>query len=190
MFIFNWISLFERLTRLRDGSQVQTPKRKKLLHNAGARIRVEKLENRCLPATGLTASQEFISQVYLDLLGRAADPAALAGWSALVDSGVSREQVVMDIETAPTNEYQSDLVDQMYEKLLDRPADPAASSGWAQYLDQNGVEATMAGIAGSTEFFQDAGGTNTGFLSLLYQDLLNRSRWPWRSSPVRNIAAT
>src|ERR1700722_10453827 len=97
MGIFNWTSLFERLSRLRDGSLAERNNRRKLPRKPRARVFVEMLEDRCLPASGLTGNDAFVNQVYLDLLNRTADPAAQAEWSALLDSGVSRTQLVMDI---------------------------------------------------------------------------------------------
>jgi len=187
MGIFNWTSLFERLSQLRDGSQTERANRRRHLRKPRARVQVETLEDRCLPAASLTGNEAFVNQVYLDLLNHAADPASLSAWSALLDAGVSKSQLVMYIETAPTNEYQADVVNQIFEKLLDRPGDSGDLSSWVPFLDQNGVEVTTAAIAGSQEYFQDAGGTNSGFLSLLYTDLLNRNIDP-NTSAVGNMA--
>jgi hypothetical protein len=113
-------------------------------------------------------------QVYRDLLHREADPAGLAGWSDLLDSGMSRFQVVLGIESSP--EYLGDEVDAAYAQLLRRPADPAGRSGFINYLESGGtVEGMDALIAGSPEYYlRRGGGTNEGFLNALYLDALDR----------------
>jgi len=135
---------------------------------------MEALEGRCLPAAGLATNQEFVSQVYTDLLHRAADSGGLAYWSELMDQGTTRAQVALGIETSLTNEYQTIQVQSFYQTLLKRSVDAGSLGYWELFLARHGVEQTEAAIAGSPEFFLDAGGTNTGFLALLYQDLLKR----------------
>ncbi|HLJ93446.1 MAG TPA: DUF4214 domain-containing protein, partial [Gemmataceae bacterium] len=61
---------------------------------------MEALEDRLAPAVIGSPSQNFINQVYQDLLGRMADPSGLSFWSSMVDQGVSRIQVVAQIETS------------------------------------------------------------------------------------------
>ena len=121
-----------------------------------------------------TPNQQFISQVYLDFLNRPADPTGLADWSALLDAGQSRQQVVYEIEQ--TQEYANVTVQQLYQRYLHRAADPTGLSDFSsQLLAGRTIEQVSASIAGSEEFFVTQGGsTNDGFLNALYQDALGR----------------
>jgi hypothetical protein len=117
---------------------------------------------------------QFVAQVYRDLLHREADPLGLAGWSNLLDNGMSRFQVVLGIESSP--EYLGDQVDAAYARLLHRAADAGGRNGFLNFLESGGTDEQMeALIAGSPEYFQTrGGGTNLGFLNALYQDGLDR----------------
>jgi uncharacterized repeat protein (TIGR03803 family) len=129
-----------------------------------------------VPAPPPTA-QTWLDRVYRDLLDRAVDPVGEAGWTNLLNQGVSRQIIVGMIEQSV--EYRSDEVQKLYQQLLNRNADPQGLNG---FVDALGSGATIldveAAIAGSPEFFQDAGGTNQGFVAALYGDLLHRAPDP------------
>src|SRR5262249_54075697 len=116
-----------------------------------------------------------IDQVYQDLLNRQADPVGLAFWTGLMDQGMTRAQVVAVIETS--SEYQANVVQKAYQQFLHRSAEPAGLAFWGNFLQQgHTIEQLEAGIVGSAEYFQRrGGGTNTGFLTALYQDALGRA---------------
>ncbi|HEV3439328.1 MAG TPA: DUF4214 domain-containing protein, partial [Gemmata sp.] len=171
MGFFNELSLFDRLVRLGRDFFRPTPKCRVFIRPTCVRLRVASLEDRCLPSSG---SQAFLSQVYLDLLNRSVDSSGMAFWSGELEQETAAH-VVLGIETSLTNEYQSDEVNHMYETLLNRPVDAGSLGFWVGVLAKSGVEKTEADIAGSAEFFNDAGGTDTGFISLLYHDLLKRN---------------
>jgi uncharacterized repeat protein (TIGR01451 family) len=120
-------------------------------------------------------NDNFVAQVYRDLLHREADAMGLASWCDLLDNGASRLQVVQAIQSSP--EYRGDEVDSVYSRLLHRAADPGGRSSFVNFMESGGtVEQLEALIAGSPEYFQRrGGGTNDGFLSALYQDGLNRA---------------
>jgi hypothetical protein len=121
-----------------------------------------------------TTAVGWIAGVYLDLLHRPIDPAGLTAWNTLLTQGVSRQQIVADIETSL--EYRTDEVQALYVQFLHRNAEPF---GLNAYVNALGSGLTLAQVEAlilrSPEFFKDAGGTNAGFLTALYQDLLNRS---------------
>jgi hypothetical protein len=130
--------------------------------------------------SSLSANQEFVALVYQDLLGRPAGDTELAAWGGLLDMGVSRSQVVLDIETAPGNEYYTHLVKGFYQAYLRRAESPSDDSALVSYLGflaaGGSVEQVRAMFVGSAEYFDTrGGGTNAGFLSALYQDVLTRS---------------
>jgi predicted RNA methylase len=117
----------------------------------------------------------FVAQVYLDLLHRPADQAGLANFAGLLDQGVSRAQVVFDIENSM--EFRTDEVMGLYSQFLHRSADAAGLAGFVNFLANGGtVEQAAALIVGSPEYFQRRGGsTKDGFLNAVYQDGLNRA---------------
>jgi hypothetical protein len=129
-----------------------------------------------LNQTGLPpGNQAFVAQVYLDLLGRPADPGGLAFWTGLLDRGVERGDVVGLMEQSP--EYRTDQVEKLYQIYLHRPADPVGQSLFVPFLEAGGsLEQVAASILGSPEYFVDRGsGSNDGFLTALYLDVLGRS---------------
>jgi hypothetical protein len=116
----------------------------------------------------------WIAGVYLDLLHRPIDPTGLAGWNALFNRGVSRQQIVTDIEGSV--EYRMDEVQAAYTQFLHRNADTFGLNAFVNALGSGLTLAQVeALILSSPEFFQRAGGTNSGFITALYHDLLNRS---------------
>ncbi len=95
-------------------------------------------------------------------------------WTAQLQQGTSRAQVVLGIESSA--EYRTLQVQKLYQTLLKRAADPGGLANSVAFLTAGGtVEQLASTIAASPEYFQTrGGGTNTGFLTALYQDVLNR----------------
>jgi hypothetical protein len=122
-----------------------------------------------------TADQNFVAQAYADLLHRTVDPAGLAYWTGLLNSGTTRQQVAFGIETS--QEYRQLEVQQLYQQYLHRSADPSGLSTFTNVLMAGGtVETVAAALVASQEYFVNrGGGTNAGFLNALYQDALFRS---------------
>jgi hypothetical protein len=125
--------------------------------------------------TDPTANEAYVMRLYVDLLGRQADSAGLAHWSALLDRGVSRAQVALSIEQSL--EYRKDEVQALYAHYLHRNADPAGLAVFTNFLAHGGtLEQVAADLVGSGEYYQTrAGGTNAGFLDALYHDALGRN---------------
>jgi len=164
----SWSILDLSRSLLRRATQTRQPLRKP----NHPRLALEALEERMLLDSGL--NQLYMKQVYRDLLGRQADSGGLASWTAQLDQGISRVQVVLDIEGS--QEYRTKLVDSLYTSFLHRDADPGGQYGFVSSLGTGiSVEPVEAVILGSPEYFQTrAGGTNAGFLSAFYQDVLAR----------------
>jgi hypothetical protein len=94
----------------------------------------------------------------------------------MLNNGVSRSQIVLQIENDPGNEYRTDRVEQLYVQYLHRAADPAGLNSGVAFLQAGGTDEQLAAIlAGSPEYFQTRGGsTNDGFLAAFYMDALGR----------------
>jgi uncharacterized protein (TIGR03118 family) len=122
-----------------------------------------------------TPNQIFVDQVYQALLNRQAEPAGLTFWANQLDQGVTRSQVVAGIEGS--TEFLTAEVQNAYTQFLHRAADAGGLTSGVNALKQGAtLEQVEAGLVGSTEYFQSrGGGTNSGFLTALYQDALNRA---------------
>jgi cyclophilin family peptidyl-prolyl cis-trans isomerase len=119
-------------------------------------------------------NQQFVMQVYHDLLRRDAEPQALQYWPNLLATGQTRGQVALEIEESP--EYRNDTVDGLFQLYLHRDAEPTALSAASNLLAAGGTpEQLSIGLISSPEYFQTrAGGTNQGFLNALFSDALHR----------------
>ena len=132
------------------------------------------LEPLLSDGTAGTPDTRWINEVYGDLLNRDADHRALVWWSGQLTAGVSRAQVVADIEAG--TEYQGDEVQSIFQTYLHRSADSGAVSFGTQYLATHSVEQLAALVVGSPEYDQvRGGGSNDGFLTALYADALHRA---------------
>jgi uncharacterized repeat protein (TIGR01451 family) len=122
-----------------------------------------------------TADQRFLSEVYRDMLGRPIDANGLANWSGELAAGISRFQVVTNIQTSTTDEFRKDEVQAVYQQYLNRAADPQGLNDSVNFLKAGGtVEQLIAIIAASPEFNQHTNGTNDSWLDVFYQDALHR----------------
>ena len=120
-------------------------------------------------------SDDYVTQVYQDLLGRVPDSVGLAYWTnQMLLAGQTRQQIALGIENSL--EYQTDEVRQVYAQFLHRVAGATDLSYWTGAFQTGAtLQEVEAGVAGSAEFFQNSGGgTNAGFLNALYQDVLGR----------------
>ncbi len=127
------------------------------------------------PSVTGSANERFIDLVYQQLLNRQADAVGLTFWNNMLDQGVTRTQVVQQIEAS--DEFLGIEVQKVYQQFLHRTAEPAGVTFWTDFLKQgNTVEQMEAAIVSSPEYLQNrGGGTNDGFLSALFQDALNRT---------------
>ena len=120
--------------------------------------------------------QVFVTQVYQALLGRAPEPAVLTSLAGAIDAGTAtRLQIVAAIQNS--TEYRTDAVDSLYQQVLGRAPDPSGLTGALAFLGQAGMLSQLESILlSSNEFFTvKGGGTDSGFLSALYQVALNRA---------------
>jgi Domain of unknown function (DUF4214) len=121
----------------------------------------------------------FVGNLYHDVLGRRTAPSAseTGYWTGLLAGGTSRAQVAADL--VGSDEAHGDLVDADYQLLLGRAADPGGRAYWTSQLDNGAYNETVeAVIAGGSEFHAKHGGTDAGFVTALYTDLLHRTPQP------------
>src|SRR5262249_20589682 len=122
----------------------------------------------------LTSNQNFVNNLYQELLGRPADPSGMSYYSGQLDQGGSRAQVIQQI--MGSNEYHTDVVQQLYQKYLHRSADSSGLATYVAFLNNGGTIADLrTTLLASDEYFLiRSGGDNIGFLANLYQDVLGR----------------
>jgi hypothetical protein len=118
-------------------------------------------------------SQQYVTSVYRDLLGRVPDPEGLRAWTDAVADGTNRSAVANAITSS--TEYRSRLIEGVYADLLSRQSDPV---GLAVWLDQFRRGLTTQGLEASflaaQEYYVNAGSTDAGWVAALYQDVLGR----------------
>lgn len=126
-------------------------------------------------ASSTTASQKYVTAVYLDVLGRSPDASGLAYWSSKLDQGAAISSVAESI--AHSDEYYANFVIKPdYLKLLGRSADDAGLASWTKKMDAGLTDQQLeAGFAASNEFYATAGGTNTAWVDAVYDKLLGRA---------------
>jgi uncharacterized delta-60 repeat protein len=119
------------------------------------------------------ANVRFIDKLYEQLLGREPDAGGLTFFTGLLNQGVSRFQVSLSIEQS--QEYRTNAVEFLYEQLLGRRADAAGLNSFLKALGSGHfIEDVRVAILGSAEYYARAGGTANGFLTALYNDVLER----------------
>ncbi|MCZ8185763.1 MAG: DUF4214 domain-containing protein [Beijerinckiaceae bacterium] len=149
-------------------------------------------------AGGFIASQEFanvygnlsnaafVSTLYNNVLGRAADAQGLSDWVNLLNSGMSRASVVVGFSESLEFQISSDIlahpgqVYRIYDSAFNRQADAGGLEGWvnAMYAGAK-IGDLVNGFMNSAEFTNTYGPinalSNTQFVNLLYTNVLNRT---------------
>lgn len=128
-------------------------------------------------AAGCDASH-FLARAYQDLLGRQIDAAATTYWLGMMKNGATRTQVASQLIRSV--EYTNGRVQTLYNLYLHRPANGSEVAYFAGMLQHGSTdEQVQSSMLSSAEYFsRRAGGTNAGFISALYQDILGRAADP------------
>jgi hypothetical protein len=127
------------------------------------------------PVAGSGPSNErWINQIFIDLLGRTADAASLSTYGGLLGSGTPRATVAQSVLTSV--EYRSGLVTSFYSTFLHRTPSAAEVSFWMPAFVANLTDEQIeAQILASPEYFALAGGSNTAWLTRVFNDVLGRT---------------
>jgi hypothetical protein len=133
-----------------------------------------------LDPPGLTANQIYVLDAYQGAFGTAGTidtvvaGNTLAGWAAKLDAGATRASFATAL--LDSGEYYGVLVGGLYEQYLGRAADAAGLAYWVAQMRNGETDAQIeAAFAGSSEFYQRAGGTDAGWVSAMYQAILGRA---------------
>ncbi len=135
---------------------------------------------------GALSNTAFVTTLYNNVLNRAPDSAGLNNWVSQLNSGFSRETVVLGFSESAEFQMSSEVRNitgqlfRMYESAFNRTADAGGFVGWwdAMYGGTSIGEIANSFI-NSAEFTLTYGAlgslTNTQFVQLLYTNVLNRS---------------
>ncbi|MFQ6549315.1 DUF4214 domain-containing protein [Aestuariibius sp. 2305UL40-4] len=142
---------------------------------------------------GATSSEEFITLLYNNVLGRNPDPSGLAHWVRHLDSGPTRSEVALGFSesqefvdktetlslTVSESALQaagSDEIFRLYRATLNREPDLGGFETWTKRLaDGMGYEEAAGRFVASAEFQRRYGETtDTEFITLLYRNVLER----------------
>jgi hypothetical protein len=127
------------------------------------------------PVAGAGPSNDrFINQLYIDLLGRTADAAALSTFNTLLAGGGTRNDVAAAVLVSA--EYRQKLLTDFYSTFLHRPISGAEVSFWMPAFGAGMTDEQIeAQILASPEYFALAGSTNSSWINRIFNDVLGRS---------------
>ncbi len=116
----------------------------------------------------------FVEDLYHDILGRVGANSEVAYWVSQIGSH-GRGGVAAFFSTS--TEVYGRSIDAAYSRLTGHAADAAGRSYWVSQLQGGGHDETLlAALAASPTYYADHGrGTDRGFVTALYQDILGRT---------------
>ncbi|HEV7721581.1 MAG TPA: DUF4214 domain-containing protein [Iamia sp.] len=127
------------------------------------------------PAAALTPTENFTTAVYQDFILRDPTSSELTWWSAYIGGGGTRSGMVSSIlnddEFATLWSYGVRLY---YLETVDT-ADPTLPTDIANLQTSDDFVAAEVSVLAGSEFFTDAGATNTGFVEGVYDEVLLRA---------------
>ena len=126
------------------------------------------------PVAGSGPSNDrWINQIYIDLLGRPADAAGLSAFGGLLAGGASRTTVATNVLSSA--EYRTRLLTNFYTTFLHRSPLAGEVSFWLPaFVAGLSDEQIEAQFMASAEYFALAGGSNSGWINLIFNDVLGR----------------
>ncbi|HEX7449454.1 MAG TPA: DUF4214 domain-containing protein [Pirellulales bacterium] len=140
---------------------------------------IEPLEARRLLIAGGadtpgSVEMQFVSDLFQEVLHRTPTAAETSYFLNEVDQGVPFSTVINQFLTS--SEYHADQIAADYNQYLHRVPDAAGAAYWLSQLNAGVSESQFdASLLGSQEYYADQGGTNSGFISGLYNDVLGRT---------------
>lgn len=138
--------------------------------------RIEAAPETAPPVPTTAADRNWLDRVYRDLLGRPIDDGGLAFWSGLLQQGIARHDVVLNIEASV--ECDTRVVRDLYQRHLRRAPDEGGLRYFVDLLQSNILteEDVEASLLASTEYWQRRGsGNEQEFFRALFEDLMGTS---------------
>jgi hypothetical protein len=122
----------------------------------------------------LSYHASLVDKLYHQVLHRSAEDQGLIYWTVQLDAGATLDTVATGIFNS--TERLDPLVTQFYAQYLLRGTDPGGLAYWVNDWQTKGdPRDVVENILASQEFFDDAGDTNAGFVTLLYDRVLDRN---------------
>jgi hypothetical protein len=119
-------------------------------------------------------NQDWIGQLYKDMLRRNVDQAGENSWLHALASGATRQQVAAMI--ASSSEREAIVVGVYYQSILGRTAASSDLTYWVSLIEAGATEEQVqTNILASGEFLTLEGGTLSGWLTGLYEATLKRA---------------
>lgn len=116
----------------------------------------------------------FVTKLYRDILSRTASDSDVTFWTDKIQQGTSRTQVSLNF--LQSVEYRSKVINGFYQSYFGRSADQSAIGHFlGVWASTGGSEEIQIQLLSSLEFFNKSGGTNSGFITNLYNKLFNRN---------------
>lgn len=127
------------------------------------------------PAPGtLPWAKRLVDELYLEVLGRTADPAGESYWINQV-MGAGQGPVDIARSLLASDEYRQNFVESLYWQYLNRGGDPAGVASWVNAMGDGMTDETVRlAFLGSPEFWSNSGGNADGYVTALYQTVLQR----------------
>lgn len=127
-----------------------------------------------LEADSRSETERYIAQTYADLLNRQPEPAGLQYWTGELGRGTPRTAVSYAL--AISSEHRERFVDALFQDYLNRSAERAGRDSFVSDLSRGAtMNQIRASILGSQEYSVRFGrGTVDGYITALYQEVLNR----------------
>lgn len=140
---------------------------------------------------GGLSNQDYVAQLYRTTLRREPDPGGLAAWTARLDSGMSRTDMLVAFSESGEHvantasvlnrglwvaDDQAKIIARLYDATFDRLADPGGLASWTQRLKDGMALIDIAAAFASAGEFQQKYGTlsNADFVAQMYRFTLNR----------------
>ncbi len=117
----------------------------------------------------------LVKALYQDLLGRGVDPSGLATWTGQLSAGVSQSQLVAMLTNS--DEYIDRRIRQTYKNILGRGAEPSGLAHWHRVVRAGvvSIDDLPLYFLASDELYARGGGTDEGFVNIMYQQVLGRT---------------
>lgn len=118
----------------------------------------------------------IVRKLYNQVLNRDPEPGGWQFWTSQITSGVASLGTVAS-GIFESNERLDPIIAQMYQDYLFRQVDASGLAFWRDnvWKRDGGPDNVISGIISSAEFYASAGGTNSGWVTELYQRLLGRA---------------
>jgi hypothetical protein len=127
----------------------------------------------------IVGSPEFVTAAYADVLGREPDSASEIYWIGRIASGMSRTDMANAFNNS--DEYRINKIREAYHNALRREPDPGGAAYWLGALQRGELspENVYSTFLYMNEMYDvQGGGTNPGYITSMYRELLNRDPDP------------